>query len=78
MEEIAEASPVGSAWAPGSAAGKPSPSLPVVQGCYTLIVNGERIPVKAGKEYFVPRGVPHSGEVLAGDQSDPCIWWPPG
>ncbi|MGO9255865.1 MAG: SET domain-containing protein-lysine N-methyltransferase [Bryobacteraceae bacterium] len=50
----------------------------VVQGCYTVIVNGERIPVKAGEEYLVPRGVPHSGEVLAGDQNDPCIWRPPG
>ena len=25
----------------------------VVQGCYTLIINGERIPVGAGEEYFV-------------------------
>ena len=38
----------------------------VVQGCYTLIIDGERIPVKAGEEYFIPRGVSHSGEVLAG------------
>jgi hypothetical protein len=30
----------------------------VVQGCYTLIINGGRIPVKAGEEYFFPRGVP--------------------
>ncbi len=37
----------------------------VVQGCYTLIINGERIPLKAGQEYFIPRGVVHSGEVLA-------------
>src|SRR5467141_511050 len=41
----------------------------VVQGCYTLIINGERIPVKAGEEYFIPRGVPHSGEVLAGTRT---------
>jgi quercetin dioxygenase-like cupin family protein len=38
----------------------------VVQGCYTLILNGERIPVKAGEEFLIPRGVEHSGEVLAG------------
>jgi hypothetical protein len=25
----------------------------VVQGCYTLIINGERIPVKAGEEYLI-------------------------
>jgi len=43
--------------------------MTVVQGCYTLIINGERIPVKAGEEYFIPRGVPHSGEVLAGTRT---------
>ena len=37
----------------------------VVQGCYTLVIDGERIPLKAGQEYFIPRGMPHSGEVLA-------------
>jgi mannose-6-phosphate isomerase-like protein (cupin superfamily) len=41
----------------------------VVQGCYTLIVGGARIPVKAGEEYMIPRGVPHSGEVLAGTRT---------
>ncbi len=41
----------------------------VVQGCYTLIIDGERIPVKAGEEHFIPRGVPHSGEVLAGTRT---------
>ena len=41
----------------------------VVQGCYTLIINGKRIPVRAGEEYFIPRGVLHSGEVLAGTRT---------
>ena len=41
----------------------------VVEGCYTLIVDGRRIPVNAGEEYFIPRGVPHSGEVLAGTRT---------
>jgi mannose-6-phosphate isomerase-like protein (cupin superfamily) len=41
----------------------------VVQGCYTLIINGERIPVNAGEEYLIPRGVLHSGEVLAGTRT---------
>jgi mannose-6-phosphate isomerase-like protein (cupin superfamily) len=41
----------------------------VVQGCYILIINGVRIPVKAGEEYLIPRGVPHSGEVLAGTRT---------
>jgi quercetin dioxygenase-like cupin family protein len=39
--------------------------LLVVEGCYTVIVAGERITVRAGEEYFIPRGVVHSGEVLA-------------
>ncbi len=41
----------------------------VVQGCYTLIINGERIPINAGEEYFIPRGVRHSGEVVAGTRT---------
>lgn len=41
----------------------------VVEGCYTLIINGDRIPVNAGEEYFIPRGVRHSGEVLAGTRT---------
>ena len=43
--------------------------LVVVQGCYTLIINGERIPVKAGEEYFIARGVAHRGEVMAGTRT---------
>src|ERR1017187_5156249 len=38
----------------------------VVEGCYTLIIEGERIPLKAGEEYFIPRGVVHGGEGLGG------------
>ena len=38
----------------------------VVKGCYTLIINGQRIPLKAGDEYFIARGVRHGGEVVAG------------
>ena len=41
----------------------------VVQGCYTLIIDEERIPVKAGEELLIPRGVEHSGEVLAGTRT---------
>jgi mannose-6-phosphate isomerase-like protein (cupin superfamily) len=37
----------------------------VVQGCYTLIIDERRIPLRAGQEYFIPRGVVHAGEVLA-------------
>lgn len=38
----------------------------VVQGCYTLIIDGERIPVHAGGEYFIRRGVLQGREVVAG------------
>ena len=41
----------------------------VVEGCYTLIINGDRIPLNAGKEYFIERGLAHSGEVLAGTRT---------
>ncbi len=41
----------------------------VVQGCYTLVIHGKQIDVKAGEEYFIPRGVPHSGKVLSGTRT---------
>jgi len=41
----------------------------VVQGCYTLLVHGSRIRLHAGEEYFIPRGVPHGGEVVAGTRT---------
>jgi mannose-6-phosphate isomerase-like protein (cupin superfamily) len=41
----------------------------VVQGCYTLLIDGERMPVKAGEEFLIPRGVTHSGEVVAGTRT---------
>jgi quercetin dioxygenase-like cupin family protein len=43
--------------------------LVVVQGCYTLIVDGQRIPLKAGDEYFIPKGTLHGGEVEAGTRT---------
>ena len=41
----------------------------VVQGCYTLIIGSERIPIKAGEEYYIPRGVVHGGEVEGGTRT---------
>jgi quercetin dioxygenase-like cupin family protein len=41
----------------------------VVEGCYTLIIDGKGIAVKAGEEYLIPGGVAHSGEVLAGTRT---------
>jgi mannose-6-phosphate isomerase-like protein (cupin superfamily) len=41
----------------------------VVQGQYTLVIDGTRIPLTPGQEYFIPRGVLHGGEVLAGTRT---------
>lgn len=41
----------------------------VVEGCYTLIIEGKKTPVRAGEECFIPRGVHHSGEVVAGTRT---------
>lgn len=41
----------------------------VVAGCYTLIIDGKRIPVRDGEEYFIPCGVTHAGEVSAGTRT---------
>jgi len=41
----------------------------VIQGCYTLIIDGERIPLQAGQQYLIPRGMLHGGEVLAGTRT---------
>lgn len=41
----------------------------VVEGRYTVIVDGRRIPLTAGNEYLFPRGVVHGGEVTAGTRT---------
>jgi quercetin dioxygenase-like cupin family protein len=41
----------------------------VVQGCYTLIIDGKKIQIMAGEEYFIPRGIMHAGEVVAGTRT---------
>ena len=41
----------------------------VVQGCYTLIIDSNRIPVRAGEEYFIPKGLWHGGELVAGTRT---------
>jgi len=41
----------------------------VVQGCYTLIIDGRRIPVRAGEEYVIPGGLWHGGEPEAGTRT---------
>ena len=41
----------------------------VAQGCYILVIDGQRIPINAGEEYFIPRGRVHGGEVVAGTRT---------
>jgi quercetin dioxygenase-like cupin family protein len=43
--------------------------MTVVRGCYTLIIGGKHIPLRAGDEYFIERGLRHGGEVLAGTRT---------
>jgi len=41
----------------------------VVAGCYTLIIDGDKIPLRPGEEFFIPRGARHGGEVIAGTRT---------
>ncbi|SPF34300.1 conserved hypothetical protein [Candidatus Sulfotelmatobacter kueseliae] len=41
----------------------------VVEGCYTLIIADRKIPLRAGEEYVIPRGILHGGEVVAGTRT---------
>jgi hypothetical protein len=38
----------------------------IVARCYRLIIDGKRIPVREGEEYFIPQGLTHAGHVSAG------------
>jgi quercetin dioxygenase-like cupin family protein len=40
-----------------------------VDGCYTLIIDGQRIMLKPGQEYCVANGIAHSSEVIAGTRT---------
>ncbi|MGB0035430.1 MAG: cupin domain-containing protein [Candidatus Acidiferrales bacterium] len=41
----------------------------VVQGCYTLVFGDERVALKAGEEYYIPKGLRHGGEVISGTRT---------
>jgi quercetin dioxygenase-like cupin family protein len=41
----------------------------VVQGCYTLTIEGKRIPVRAGEEFVIPKGIWHGGEPESGTRT---------
>ena len=45
----------------------------VVQGRYTLVINGRRIEVCRGEEYFIPKNIPHAGEFIAGTRTIHCF-----
>ncbi len=40
-----------------------------VDGCYTLLIDGQRISLKPGQEYCIAKGIPHSSEVVAGTRT---------
>ncbi len=41
----------------------------VVQGKYTLLICGEKIPMGVGEEYFIPKGLVHAGEYVSGTRT---------
>ncbi len=41
----------------------------VVQGRYDLFMEGKKIPLSAGMEYYIPKGVAHAGEFIAGTRT---------
>jgi mannose-6-phosphate isomerase-like protein (cupin superfamily) len=45
----------------------------VVQGRMTLLVDGERIVVEPGQEYWIPAGTPHSSEHAEGTRTIHCF-----
>ncbi len=45
----------------------------VVQGEYTVIIGGKEEPVGVGKEYYIPKGTPHSGRAVAGTRTLHCF-----
>lgn len=41
----------------------------VIQGEYTLGVEGRTIKLTAGQEFFIPQGIPHDGAFIAGTRT---------
>lgn len=41
----------------------------VIQGEYTLGIEGRTIKLTAGQEYYIPRGIPHDGAFVAGTRT---------
>jgi quercetin dioxygenase-like cupin family protein len=45
----------------------------VAQGKYTLIIDGQRIDIRKGEEYFIQKNTPHAGEFIAGTRTIHCF-----
>ena len=41
----------------------------VIQGEYTLSIQGRTIKLTAGQEYHIPKGIPHDGAFIAGTRA---------
>lgn len=41
----------------------------VIQGEYTLGIEGRTIKLTAGQEYYIPKGLPHDGAFIAGTRT---------
>src|SRR5574340_106188 len=41
----------------------------VIQGEYTLGIEGRTIKLTAGQEYYIPKGIPHDGVFIAGTRT---------
>ncbi len=45
----------------------------VVQGKYTVIINGKEMPFRRGGECYIPKNTPHSGRAVAGTRTIHCF-----
>lgn len=41
----------------------------VIQGQYSLGIDGKRLKLRAGDEYYIPRGIPHDGAFTTGTRT---------
>lgn len=41
----------------------------VIQGKYTLTIENKKYSLVVGQEYFIPKGLPHAGEYIAGTRT---------
>jgi mannose-6-phosphate isomerase-like protein (cupin superfamily) len=46
----------------------------VIEGSYTLMINGRRISLNAGQECFIPRGAPHSRRSFSWIKNNSRFW----